>query len=485
MRQITVVTLGPGNPAYLTRQAEKVLREARHLVLRTARHRTADWLREEGVAFTDFDAYYDRYDSFDEMHRAMAEALWAEAEKHPVTFAVQDAVTDGAVRFLRQLKPEGAALRILPGVSAADAALAEAGVSGDGWLIVTAADIARVTPDPAWPLLVTEIDDRMLAGEVKLRLSALYGDEARTVFCPSTAKTARKPFAIPLCELDRQASYDHTVCAVLAPVDLTARDRYGFADLVRIMARLRGPGGCPWDGAQTHQSLRKYLLEEAYEACGAIDEEDPDHLADELGDVLLQIVFHADIGKALGEFDIHDVTTAICRKMIRRHTHIFGSDHCDTAEQVSDNWERIKQAERHQQTQAEVLADVSRALPALTRAAKVQKKAAQVGFDWDSAPEALPKVAEEAAEVRAELDAGRDPLEELGDLLFACVNVSRLSGVDPEEALTAATEKFIRRFTAMEALILADGKALKDMTLAEMDAYWDRVKKTQTPESAD
>ena len=125
MRQITVVTLGPGNPAYLTRQAEKALREARHLVLRTARHRTADWLREEGVAFTDFDAYYDRYDSFDEMHRAMAEALWAEAEKHPVTFAVQDAVTDGAVRFLRQLKPEGAALRILPGVSAADAALAE------------------------------------------------------------------------------------------------------------------------------------------------------------------------------------------------------------------------------------------------------------------------------------------------------------------------------------------------------------------------
>lgn len=479
MKSVTVVTLGPGNPDYLTRQGEKALRAARHLILRTARHRAADWLREEGIAFTDFDGYYGRYDSFDDMHRAMAEALWAEAARHPVTFAVQDAVTDGAVRCLRETQPEDGALRVLPGISAADAALAEAGVSGDGWLVVTAADIEKVTPDPAWPLLVTEIDDRVLAGNVKLRLSALYGDEAPAVFCPSTARSARKPRRIPLCELDRQPAYDHTVCAAVPPVGLTERDRFGFEDLVRIMARLRGEGGCPWDGAQTHRSLRKYLLEEAYEAAGAIDEGDTDHLADELGDVLLQIVFHADIGRAAGEFDIRDVTSAICAKMIRRHTHIFGSDHCETAEQVSDNWERIKKAERSQKTQSEVLRDVPLALPALTRAAKVQKKAAQVGFDWDSAAEALPKVAEEAEEVRQELDAARDPAGELGDLLFACVNVARLAGADPEEALTAATEKFIRRFEAMEKAIAADGLDLNAMTLPEMDVYWDRVKREQ------
>ena len=479
MRHLTVVTLGPGNPAYLTRQAEKALREAKHLILRTARHRAVDWLRAEGIDFRDFDAFYDRYDSFDEMHRAMAEALWAEAGKHALTFAVQDATTDGAVRCLRETRPGDAELRVLPGISAADVALAEAGVPGDGWLIVPASDIAQVTPDPAWPLLVTEIDDRILAGEVKLRLSAFYGDEAPVMFCPSTAKTARKPVEIPLCDLDRQPSYDHTVCAAVPPVGLMERDRFGFEDLVRVMARLRGEGGCPWDGAQTHESLRKYLLEEAYEAAGAIDENDMDHLADELGDVLLQIVFHADIGRAAGEFDITDVTSAICRKMIRRHTHIFGADHCETAEQVSDNWERIKREERRQQSQTEVLRDVSKALPSLTRAAKVQKKAAQVGFDWDSAAEALPKVSEEAGEVRAELDAGRDPNGELGDLLFACVNVARLAGADPEEALTAATEKFIRRFAAMEKAILADGKALQDMTLPEMDVYWDRVKREQ------
>ncbi len=479
MSRITVVTLGPGSPDYLTRQGEKALREAKHLILRTARHRVADWLREAGVSFRDFDEYYDRYDSFDDMHRAMAEALWREAEKHPVTFAVQDATADGAVRCLRETLPEGASLRVLPGISSANVALAEAGISGDGLQTVPAGDIARVAPDPDRPLLVTEIDDRILAGDVKLRLSAFYGDEAPVLFCPSTAKTARKPVRIPLCDLDRQPSYDHTVCAALPPQAFTGRDRYGFEDLVRIMARLRSPGGCPWDSAQTHASLRKYLLEEAYEACGAIDEGDTDHLADELGDVLLQIVFHADIGRTAGEFDITDVTSAICRKMIRRHTHIFGGDRCDTAEQVSENWERIKQAERHQKTQAEVLADVSRALPALTRAAKVQKKAAQVGFDWSGAAEALPKVAEEAGEVRAELEAGRDPGGELGDLLFACVNVVRLAGCDPEEVLTAATEKFIRRFTAMEALILRDGKTLKGLTLAEMDVYWDQVKRQQ------
>lgn len=479
MRKLTVVTLGPGNPIYLTRQGEKALREAKHLILRTARHKTADWLWEEGVAFRDFDAYYDQFESFDDMHRAMAEALWAEAEKHPVTFAVQDATTDGAVRCLRETKPEDAELRVLPGISAADVALAEAGIPGDGWLIVPASDIAQVTPDPAWPLLVTEIDDRILAGEVKLRLSSFYGDEALVMFCPSTAKTARKPVQIQLCDLDRQPSYDHTVCAALAPVGMMERERFGFEDLVRVMARLRGESGCPWDGAQTHQTLRKYLLEEAYEAAGAIDEGDMDHLADELGDVMLQIVFHADIGRVAGEFDITDVTSAICRKMIRRHTHIFGADHCETAEQVSDNWERIKREERQQKTQTEVLRDVPRALPSLTRAAKVQKKAAQVGFDWDSALEALPKVAEEAGEVRAEIEAGRSPDEELGDLLFACVNVARLAGADPEEALNAATEKFIRRFEAMEKAIVADGKDLRAMTLPEMDAYWDQVKRDE------
>ena len=245
------------------------------------------------------------------------------------------------------------------------------------------------------------------------------------------------------------------------------------------MALLRGENGCPWDREQTHQSLRKYLLEEAYEAAGAIDEEDPDHLADELGDVLLQVVFHASVGESHGEFSIGDVTTAICRKMIYRHAHIFGTDQCATAKEVADNWEKLKKAEKGLHTQGEVLADVSRSLPALTRAHKVQKKAANVGFDWDAPLEALPKVHEEAEEVRAELEAGHDPAEELGDLLFSCVNVTRLCGLEAERLLELATEKFIRRFSAMENLIKCDGKSLEGLTLSEMDVYWNQVKSAQ------
>ena len=189
--------------------------------------------------------------------------------------------------------------------------------------------------------------------------------------------------------------------------------------------------------------------------------------------------FHADIAQEVGEFSINDVTTAIVRKLIYRHAHIFGSVRCDTAEEVSESWEKLKKAEKGLTSQASVLADVSQGLPALMRAAKVQKKAAQVGFDWDDPLGALPKIHEEADEVRAELEEGRDPGEELGDLLFSCVNVARLAGQEPELLLKAATEKFIRRFTEMEKLIISDEKSLEGLTLAEMDVYWNRVKSAQ------
>ena len=477
---ITVVSLGPGDHRHLTLQSMEALRTARRLILRTARHRTAAWLQEEGVTFTDFDAFYDQYEDFDEMHRVMAQRLWAAAAESAVTFAVIDAQTDGAVRALRAMTPPEGKVIILPGVTMADACLAllPEGFEQTGSVrILPAVDAVTAAPDPATPLLITEIWDKVLAGELKLQLSEQYGDEARCVFYPTSAKINRKPLVIPLMELDRQRTYDHTVCLYIPAMDFHHRERYCFDDLTRVMTILRQR--CPWDAEQSHESLRKYLIEEAYEAVGAINEDDPDHLADELGDVLLQIVFHADIARCMGEFSIGDVTTAIVRKMIHRHAHIFGDVHCDTAKDVSASWEQIKKAERGLKTQAGVLADVSKGLPALMRAAKVQKKAAQVGFDWDTALEALPKIHEEADEVLQELQNGRDPGEELGDLLFSCVNVARLASQEPELLLQSATEKFIRRFTAMENRIISDGKSLEGLTLAEMDVYWNRVKAEQ------
>ena len=420
---------------------------------------------------------YDQYEDFDEMHAAMAKRLWDMAAQAPVTFAVIDAQTDGAVRALRATVPVEGKVAILPGVTQADACLAllPEGFALTGSVrVLPAVDALYAAADPATPLVITEIWDRVLASDVKLRLAEIYGDEAEMVLFPSSVKINRKPLVMPLMELDRQRTYDHTVCLFLPAMDITQRKRYCFDDLLRVMHLLRQR--CPWDAQQTHESLCKYLIEEAYEAVAAVGEDDMDHLADELGDVLLQVAFHADIARDSGEFTIDDVTTAIVSKLLYRHAHIFGDVHCDTAEEVTASWESLKKAEKGLTTQASVLADVSRGLPALMRAAKVQKKAAHVGFDWDSATEALPKVHEEADEVLAELENHRDPGEELGDLLFSCVNVARLCGLEPEELLTQATDKFIKRFTTMEKLIISDGKSLGGLTLAEMDVYWCRVK---------
>ena len=481
---ITVISLGPGDHNHLTLQSLQALQSARCLILRTAQHRTASWLKEEGIAFDDFDALYDQYEDFDEMHRVMAGLLWAKASEKPVTFAVIDAQTDGAVRALRASVPQDGKVTILPGVTMADACLSilPEGFEQTGSVrILPAVDALGAAPDPATPLMITEIWDRVLAGELKLKLTDHYGDEAQAVLFPSSVKINRKPIVIPLMELDRQRTYDHTVCLFIPAMGLRERDRYCFEDLLRVMHLLRQR--CPWDSEQTHESLRKYLIEEAYEAVGAVDEDDMDHLADELGDVLLQIAFHADIAQDMGEFGISDVTSGIVRKLIYRHAHIFGDVHCDTAEDVTASWEKLKKAEKGLTTQASVLADVSRGLPALMRAAKVQKKAAQVGFDWDDAIGALPKIHEEAEEVLCELQQGRDPGEELGDLLFSCVNVARLAGQEPEELLRAATDKFIKRFTAMENLIISDGKSPEGLTLAEMDVYWNRVKEALKKQS--
>ena len=477
---ITVVSLGPGDPKLLTLQTADALRKARCLILRTAHHRTAEWLQEEGIAFSDFDALYDEFADFDTLHIEMARRLWAAAEEKAVTFAVIDAQSDGAVRALRASSPADGKVIILPGVTMADSCLAllpENSVHSGKVRILPAMEALEAAPDPAIPLLITEVFDRMLACDLKLRLSDLYGDEAEVVFFPTSAKINRKPLTLPMMEIDRQRTYDHTVCLYVPAMGLHQRERYCFNDLLGVMHTLRQQ--CPWDGEQTHESLRKYLIEEAYEAVGAIDEDDMDHLADELGDVLLQIAFHSDIAQEVGEFTISDVTTAIVRKLIYRHAHIFGNVHCDTADEVSQSWEQLKKVEKGLTTQASVLADVSQGLPALMRAAKVQKKAANVGFDWDNAIDALPKIHEETDEVLAELEAGRDPSEELGDLLFSCVNVARLAGLEPELLLKSATEKFIRRFTAMESLIISDEKSLEGLTLAEMDVYWNRVKRAQ------
>lgn len=262
-------------------------------------------------------------------------------------------------------------------------------------------------------------------------------------------------------------------------VDFTFKEKYTYEDLLEIMRILRCPEGCVWDREQDHKSIRRSFIEETYEAVEAIDNDDPVLLQEELGDVLLQVVFHAQIEAEAGRFTMDDVADGICKKMIYRHPHVFGSVEVKNSDEVLTNWDALKQKEKHQKSTTETLESVARSLPGLIRAEKVQHKAAKVGFDWDEVSGALDKVREETAEVARAIDGDGDPSEELGDLLFAVVNVARFLKTDPEDAINRTTDKFIRRFAQVEQAAKDVSRSLSEMSLAEMDALWDAAKQKE------
>ena len=261
-------------------------------------------------------------------------------------------------------------------------------------------------------------------------------------------------------------------------VDWTSKHSYDCKDLENIVRILRHPGGCPWDQEQTHRSIRRNFLEEVYEAAEAIDNEDVDGLKEELGDVLLQVYFHASIEEDAGRFTLDDVADGVCKKLIYRHPHVFGEVNVRSTDEVLSNWEELKKREKHQDTQADAVDAVARTLPALWRAEKVKKKAAKAGFDWADVSGALDKLSEELEELRAAaLDGEGDPAEELGDLLLAAVSVGRYLGADPEEALHAACDKFSARFRRTEELAGASGQKMDELSEGELTALWREAKK--------
>lgn len=256
------------------------------------------------------------------------------------------------------------------------------------------------------------------------------------------------------------------------------KEKYSIDDLRAIMARLREPDGCPWDRAQTHQSIKKSMIEETYEALDALDSGDDRAFANELGDVLLQVVFHAQLASERGAFDFDDIVTEICTKLITRHTHVFGSDNAQNAEEALSNWEKNKKKEKSLSSCTAALKDVPQYLPALMRAEKIQKKARGFGFDHDDVSGVYNKVNEELCELRAAQaeNCAEHIREEYGDLLFSVVNLGRFLGADPETALTAASNKFISRFEKMESIASKDGKSLENMSADEYDKLWNSAK---------
>lgn len=255
------------------------------------------------------------------------------------------------------------------------------------------------------------------------------------------------------------------------------KERYGVDDLRLIVKALRSENGCPWDKVQTHQSLRKDFIEEVYEVVEAIDCESPEMLREELGDVLLQVVFHADIEADAGRFDLDDVADEVCKKLIERHPHVFGQLDLKTPDEVLENWDKIKK-ETKNQTYSETLTSVPKVLPALMRAQKLGKRAGRAGMDFNTAYDAFRSLESEVSETREALENGDSEgiAEELGDVLFACVNVIRKCGLDAEELLTASSEKFITRFTRVEEMLRQNGIDMKSLSIDELDSYWEKAK---------
>jgi len=481
MGTVTIVGLGPGSPDDLTIGALKALENAKHLYLRTKKHPTVAFLEEKGIEYHSFDELYDTLPTFEEVYISIANKIIEEAQSKDIVYAVPGhplVAEDTVQRILKMAEKSGINVSVAASLSFMDSLMSSLSVDPiEGLKVLDGLRLEEQRVDTKAHNIITQVYNKRVASDVKLKLMDYYDDETEIIMIKSAGiKGQEKIEKIPLYAIDRVDWVDYLTSLYIPPVK--AKKRYDFDDLLAVMERLRGTGGCPWDREQTHESLKQYLVEEAYEVLEAIDEEDMDKLCEELGDVLLQVVFHSRIAQERGDFDVNDVVHGITDKMIKRHTHIFGDDVCETSSEVLQNWEEIKQKEQKLATITDTLKHVPKHLPALMRSFKVQDKAARVGFDWDSVEGAINKVNEELREF---LDVYKTEnygkiIEELGDLLFAVVNVCRFKNVMPEFALCDTTEKFIRRFEYIEQKALEQGKKLQDMTLDEMDRLWNEAK---------
>ncbi len=468
MKTITIAPLS--TPQTITKAAWDAVVCAKTLYLQTIEHPSAKPVLDAALPFMSMDDLYETSEDFDALNAAIAERL---VSGDDCVYAVMG---DGCFAQLpaieKAAKRKGFRVAVLPGVSYAKAAFPKL----QDAQIFTARTLPKRV-DPAIPLCIQELDNPMIAGEVKLALSEIYPDDWPVTLATLQPDGHYAFRSFPLSELDRRRTLFAGSVLFVKPASFDDLTRFGYYDLVTVMQRLRAPGGCPWDREQTHESLKGDLIEEVYELNDAIDEQDDAHIVEELGDVLMDVVFHSVIADEQGRFNENDVADGIVKKLIYRHPHVFGPVHLENTDDVLVQWDALKQKEKNQKTQKEVLCAVPKRFPALMRSSKVQKRARKVGFDWNDAEEAFPKVCEELDEFKAAMNGNGNVSEEAGDLLFAMVNVIRLLGLDSEQLLHDATDKFIERFGKMEELAKEDGFELSNLSLVEQDAYWEKAKK--------
>jgi tetrapyrrole methylase family protein/MazG family protein len=480
MPGITIIGLGPGDPGKLTREAWEVLASTDQVWLRTNQHPTVAGLPQKLIIHS-FDELYESGESFEEVYTAIVEKV-LELGKSPmgVVYAVPgdpfvaEATSPEIANRARSL---GLPLKIVSGVSLLEPVFAALGLDPYPRLVLmdaielSQAHVPEFPPD--MPVLVAQIYSRLVAAEIKMTLNTVYPDDhpVRLVHAAGTKEEIIED--IHLYEIDRSKYIGLLTVLYVPPLG----EGTSFEAFQEIVAHLRAPNGCPWDREQTHESLRPHLLGEAYEALAAMDSGDPAEMSEEFGDLLLQIVLNAQIASEEGEFNMADVFKGIYDKIIRRHPHVFGDVTLDGVQGVLKNWEKLKAVERLNSHDPEkgLLDSVPLALPALAQAQEYQDRAARVGFDWKEVTGVLDKIAEEIKEVR-EVTNEQELIDEMGDLLFALVNLARWKDVDAESALRTTSKRFKKRFSFVEQGAKQQGRKMSEMSIDEMEALWQEAK---------
>lgn len=485
--RISIIGLGAGELDQMPVGIYKLLKRTDLVYARTLDHPVLKELIEEGLSVESFDKVYEKHDRFEEVYEEIAQTLLQRAEQENIVYAVpgHPLIAEKTVQLLLEEGDKAESeiqVEIIGGQSFLDAMFTAVKVDPvEGFQFLDGTDLHKRDLNITQHMIISQVYDAFIASDVKLTLMEKYPDEHEVYLVTGAGMSTEKVERLALYELDRAMQLSNLTSVYVPPLQKEEQQYQEFWKLREIIDILRSPEGCPWDREQTHESLRRYLIEEAYELVEAINNEDIDGIIDELGDVLLQVMLHARIGEDEGYFSIDDVIQNLARKMIRRHPHVFGDETAKTAEDVVETWQRVKGKEKSQ-VASTVLEGINPALPNLMQAWEIQKKAAKAGFDWDDVKPAWEKVLEELEEFMNEWQKENpEPSEmeaEFGDILFALVNVARFLDIRPEEALYRTNQKFRHRFQFVEDKVRESGKGWANFTLEELDEYWELAKKS-------
>ena len=472
---ITVIGLGV-EKGDLTKKGEQAILEGVKkgfpILVRTANTCSYQTVLELNIPHTCLDREYERSRNFATLTKNLAKAV-ADSGENAIYLVDGAATEDNSVKAL--IKRFKSKVQIIDGVSKITSLVQSAGFVGCSYTAVSAYELQdKISHGQlSLPLVVYDLDDEYFASDVKLILGDLFGEETKVKYiCDGNTKK------ISLFELDRQRAYNYTSAVAIEEQELLEKQRFTLEDLKEIVVRLRAPNGCPWDKVQTPNSIKMSAVEEVYELVDAIDANDDDKILEETGDIMLQTVFHAVMKEEVGAFNLTDILTAICQKLIFRHSHVFGNDKAQDEGSALSVWEKNKMQEKGQDTYAKAVNDVPHCFPAVMRAQKVGKRAAKAGMDFANVEDAKARLQEEIEEFTQAVKAKNfEEIEkEFGDVLFSAVNVGRKAGCDCEKALKESVERFARRFTLAEEKALADGKKVETLSEAEWDNYYLQAK---------